>query len=213
MKKALYSIFYMFSITLVFTSLVSAVKFFNEDKIRQNEKIKFQKIVLQVLGMPIKDSGDKDIGLMFDQRIRQNIISGRTVYIAYENQGQGIMGYAFNVGGSGFWGPVQAMVALDPNLSTMTGISFYKHSETPGLGARITEDWFTRQFIGLPLRSITKDEHFFYLKPEGAEKGEKDLDAISGATGTSRAVEKFLNAELYTIIKDVSPVILKDRKG
>ena len=54
MKKRLFSIVYMFLITLLFTSLVSAVKIINEERIERNEKIKLQRIVLEVLGIPLQ---------------------------------------------------------------------------------------------------------------------------------------------------------------
>ncbi len=47
------------------------------------------------------------------------------------------------------------------------GLAFLRHSETPGLGGRITEDWFLEQFRGLPLRPAKRGESFFTLKPAG----------------------------------------------
>jgi electron transport complex protein RnfG len=49
--------------------------------------------------------------------------------------------------------------------------------ETPGLGLKATEDWFARQFVGLDSATA--------LKKEGGT-----IDAISGATITSRAVAR-----------------------
>lgn len=111
--------------------------------------------------------------------------------------------------GSGFWGPIEAMLAVDRNLTKIIGVSFYKHTETPGLGARITENWFVEQFIGLSLHPVSKSNKIFYLKPAGSQKSEKDLDAITGATGTSRAVERFLNIELNKILSVFEQIKLK----
>jgi Na+-transporting NADH:ubiquinone oxidoreductase subunit C len=88
------------------------------------------------------------------------------------------------------------MVGIAPDASRVLGIAFIRHSETPGLGGRITESWFTDQFEDLPLYPIEGDQNIFYLKPEGTAQAPNDLDAITGATNTSAAVETFLNQEL-----------------
>lgn len=214
MKNSLVSIAYMFLITFFFTSLVSAVKFFNEEKILNNEKIKLQKVVLHVLDISIINKTDEEILRLFETSIMVKTMNDQKYYIAYENDRETIRGYAFTVGGSGFWGPIEAIVAVDGNLSKISGISFYKHTETPGLGARITEEWFTKQFAGLSLHPVSDGKKMFYLKPFGSKTigsktGKTDLDAITGATGTSRSVENFLNAELDIILRNFDPL----RKG
>ena len=202
MKNSLFSIAYMFLITFLFTSLVSAVKYFNEEKILNNEKTKLQKIILQVLDIHIVNKTDEEILRLFESSIRVKKLNEKKYYAAYENDGKTIRGYAFTVGGGGFWGPIEAIVAVDGNLSKISGISFYKHTETPGLGARITEDWFTGQFKGLSIHPVSGEKKMLYLKQSGAKTDKKDLDAITGATGTSRAVENFLNSELDKILRN-----------
>ena len=48
MKKRLFSVAYMFLLTLFFTGLVSGIKAVNEKRIKINEDLKLQKIILQV---------------------------------------------------------------------------------------------------------------------------------------------------------------------
>ena len=130
-------------------------------------------------------------------------VKDKPLYVGYAEDGRTIVGYAFPIGGSGFWGPIFGMVAVDPEAARVLGIAFYRHSETPGLGARITEDWFTKQFQGLPLHPIEGDKKIFYLKPAGTGKARDELDAVTGATGTSRAVEAFVNQELDHFLRDL----------
>jgi Na+-transporting NADH:ubiquinone oxidoreductase subunit C len=103
----------------------------------------------------------------------------------------------FPVGGQGFWGPIKGMVAVDPKAERLIGVAFYEHSETPGLGARITEAWFKQPVQGpqAACRSAAT-RNIFYLKPSGSGQNPNQLDAITGATRTSAAVEQFLNKEL-----------------
>ena len=202
MKKRFLSVLYMFLITLFFTSVVSAVKLLNVERIETNQRVKLQRIILKVLDISVADkASDKDLVKVFDTRVKRIEVQGKDIYVSYEEDGKTISGYAFPVGGPGFWGPIYGMVAVDPEASKILGIAFYKHSETPGLGARMTEDWFTNQFIELPLYPIEEDKKIFYLQPTGTKKASNELDAITGATGTSRGIEAFLNEELDHFLK------------
>jgi Na+-transporting NADH:ubiquinone oxidoreductase subunit C len=95
-------------------------------------------------------------------------------------------GYVFIREGAGLWGTIVAAVGLDSELEHITGVAFLRQNETPGLGARITEEWFTTQFVGKqgPLTMV----------PEGEPAGETEFDAITGATITATAVQDLVNA-------------------
>ncbi len=213
MKKRLFSIAYMFLITLLFTSMVSAVKLLNEERIERNEKIKLQRIILEVLGMPVREgTPDAEVVRLFQGRVKTINVDEKNLYVGYEEGGRNIIGYAFPVGGPGFWGPIAGLVAVDGKASRLIGIAFYKHTETPGLGARMNEPWFRNQFKGLRLFPVKGDKRIFYLKPEGTASGPNELSAITGATGTSRAIEKFLNDDLDYFLKELWGT-LKKRRG
>ncbi len=204
MKKQALSIVYMFLITLFFASLVSAVKFFNEAKIETNRIVKLRRIILEVLDIPVREAiSNENLMRLFTAQIKDIQIGQRTLYIGYEEDGRTIRGYAVPVGGPGFWGPIQGMVGVTPDAAKVIGLAFYKHNETPGLGGRITEDWFSDQFKGLPLYPIEEGQNIFYLTVEGKQKGANELDSITGATNTSSAVELFLNQELDFFLREL----------
>ncbi len=78
-------------------------------------------------------------------------------------------------------------ICLEPDMETLKGIEVLDHSETPGLGGRITEDQFKKQFAGKKLRpNIT------VVRGKKAV-GANEVDAITGATNTSRGIESFIN--------------------
>jgi Na+-transporting NADH:ubiquinone oxidoreductase subunit C len=200
----------MFFITLFFTSIVSGVKVFNEERIERNQKAKLQRIILNVLQISEKgELSDDIINQIFETRIKSIQVEGTTLYLGYEEDGETILGYAFPVGGPGFWGPISGMIAVDSEASKIIGIAFYKHAETPGLGARITEDWFKDQFKGLPIFPVEDGKKIFYLKPQGTGEAPNELDAVTGATGTSRAVEGFLNNGLDRYLREVWKAVKK----
>ncbi|MCQ2183803.1 MAG: RnfABCDGE type electron transport complex subunit G [Bacteroidales bacterium] len=77
---------------------------------------------------------------------------------------------------SGFNGVLSIMVGITPE-GTISGTSALVCSETPGLGAKCTEEAFYRQFVGFdPSRKVLK------VRKDGG-----DVDAITAATITSRA--------------------------
>lgn len=87
---------------------------------------------------------------------------------------------AFQQVGTGYKPGLGVVVAIDPTKNQVAGIAVSSHAETPGLGARAKEEPFLRdQFRGLPLETT------FALKQDGG-----GIDAISGATTTSRGVCK-----------------------
>jgi len=107
------------------------------------------------------------------------------IYIVYSDGTK--IGYAFIAIGKGYGGDIDILVGLE-NKTTIKGISIVSHSETPGLGSRITESFFTDQFVGLNIESAA-------LKEDGGE-----VDAITSSTISSEAV---INAVRETAMEKV----------
>ena len=77
---------------------------------------------------------------------------------------------------SGSQGTITLVVGVDKESLTCTGISIISSSETSGLGAEASKDYFRDQFPG-------KDANTVLIEKEGGE-----IAAITGATITSKAV-------------------------
>ncbi len=207
-KKRAFSVAYMFALTLFFTAVVSGIHRFNQERIAVNEEIKLQKIILEVLGIePEPGTSDLEMKEIFERRVKIEEREGKILYRGFGADGQTLIGYAFPLFGPGFWGPIYGMIGVDPELAEVIGIAFYRHSETPGLGGRITENWFKDQFVGKRLLPGGKDQKYFYLVAPGTARAENEVDAITGATGTSRGVERLVDANL----KDYLPWIARQR--
>ena len=86
----------------------------------------------------------------------------------------------------GYGGDIQVVVGITAD-GTVSGISFLSISETAGLGMNAQNESFYGQYVGV------QTDHF-YVSKDGGE-GEP-IDAISGATITSRAVTGVVNAAL-----------------
>jgi Na+-transporting NADH:ubiquinone oxidoreductase subunit C len=196
----------MFILTLCFTSAVSAVKHVNKERIRTNEEVKFRAVVLDALRIPVPEGPDRkgSTAEVFNRRVRAVDVAGRRLYAGYDEAAETVIGYAFPAGGPGFWGPIESMVAVNPEATAIVGVNFYRHSETPGLGARMTEAEFRDQFRNFPLTGSSGKGRYFRLVQPGSAAGPDELDAITGATETSRAIERFLNSELDLFIGSVA---------
>lgn len=96
-------------------------------------------------------------------------------------------GYVVTVTDSeGYGGDIQITVGIAAD-GTISGISYLSISETAGLGMKATESSFTEQYVG-------KQAEKFAVSKDGGD-GEP-IDALSGATITSRAVTGAVNVAL-----------------
>lgn len=108
------------------------------------------------------------------------------IFIGYDESGSDV-GIAFIAEGGGFQGDIRMMVGMDIAAEKLTGMTVLSHLETPGLGARIEEEWFRGQFNG---KSI-KDN--FIAK--------EDVESITGATISSNAVSNILKNTIPEVLE------------
>ena len=87
-------------------------------------------------------------------------------------------------------------MGVSADYSKLIGIEFTSHSETPGLGGRIDEEWFKEQFRGIDLED-SQDDYIIYTPAAGG-----NVDAITGATLTSQSVREFVNEDIQKFITE-----------
>lgn len=192
-KGALYSVLFMMVITATFTFFLAAVNQNALAVIRNNQMIKNQKKVLYVFAIPYRESMTAaQINELYHQHIKESKNENLTIYEGYMNDQ--LIGYAIEIEGPGLWGNIRGVVAINDAYDTILGINFLSHSETPGLGGRIDENWFKEQFRNIKIRT-TPPYVIYRPSPDGA------VDAISGATLTSKAVLDIINKELTVFFK------------
>jgi electron transport complex protein RnfG len=107
---------------------------------------------------------------------------------AMDASGQKI-GYVVNCAGKGYGGDVKISVGIKSD-GTVTGIGFLSLSESPGLGLNAKKPAFYEQYKGKKVEAFSVVSHTATAK-------EGEINAISGATITSRAVTNAVNAALY----------------
>ncbi len=135
-----------------------------------------------------------------------NIVEGKTpaqltekdkelfpLYV-YKEDGQ-VVAYAFPIVGQGLWSTLYSYLAVEADATTIRGITFYKHGETPGLGGEIEKEWFQNNFKGKTIYSV-KDRKLtptVVVKGKAADivKGDElnyHIDGITAATITGQGV-------------------------
>lgn len=119
--------------------------------------------------------------------------SNRPLYVCSVD---GATKYVIPVSGAGLWGGIWGYIALDDDCETVYGTYFSHESETAGLGARITEDWFQTSFNGKKITASGSDDIMLSVVKKGKE-GNLDpsnyVDGITGATLTSDGVNNMIH--------------------
>ncbi len=111
--------------------------------------------------------------------------AGAPVDNCYEAvSGGSVVGHTAQVTVRGYGGPIEIIVGAAED-GTITGVSVggSDFAETAGLGARVKEAWFRDQYVGLTAPVTLK----------------QDVDAVSGATISSRAVTNGINTAMEYI--------------
>ena len=109
--------------------------------------------------------------------------------------------YIVPLRGAGLWDAIWGYMALEDELSTIKGVACDHKGETAGLGAEITQGWFQDRFVGerifdeagtLVGINVSKTNN----DPQGSDKMDHEVDAISGATITGDGVTAMISERL-----------------
>ena len=99
--------------------------------------------------------------------------------------------YVFPVRGYGLWSMMQGYLAVEPDLETVAGLTFYAQGETPGLGGEVTNPKWKKKWHG---KELYKDgEVELSVKKGDQSSNEYGVDALSGATITSNGVTNLVH--------------------
>lgn len=144
-----------------------------------------------------------------------NIIAGSflegqqeiTIFTHINAQGD-VVAYGLPLVGKGLWGTIEGFGVISADLQKMKGIAFTKQVETPGLGARITEEEYKSYFRNLDLSGFHGEASgpmpVFMVKQKAKsniEESTNSVQAITGATQTSQGVLDMVNSNLAVYIK------------
>lgn len=178
MKQALNILVFVIVMGLVSGAFLVGVDIYTAPKISKNVEFKLKSAVLDVFGIGYDRF---NCLVVFDKNIKTLKKDKYVFYIAPDSA----VGFEFH--GPGLWGPIHGIISLEKDLKTIREIKITHQEETPGLGGRVAEEEYLEQFKS---KEVIPQLVF---KPEGKAAQKNEVDAITGATGSSRALEKLLN--------------------
>lgn len=101
-------------------------------------------------------------------------------------QGKTVAGWVVKATGQGYADRIEALIGLDPQGATITGLFILEQKETPGLGNKISSADWRGQFAGKSTGSPLEVK-------KGSATAPNAIDAITGATISSRSVTDMVN--------------------
>ena len=210
-------------ITAIPCAILLALYFVTAPRIAEYHEIKLKKSVLDIFSIPyrteekqffglkLKKVDKNDVRNVFDNSITVETITNqyneqteegekeKELFMYYKDEElQGIgfiatrLGYGFNKAAD-----ISLFICVGSDLETVKGIEVLDHAETPGLGGRMTEEKFKKQFVGKKLKpklSIVRGRKTV---------GSNEVHAITGASYTSKGVEDIINEAMKAFWREM----------
>jgi Na+-transporting NADH:ubiquinone oxidoreductase subunit C len=217
-----YTIIFSIVLVIVVGALLAFFANFTKADRVKNDQVKAQIDILNAIGV---DADRSNATEMFAKYIKvQKVIEGEKVsdddkaylidvkkeldnakkgltqrlplFIA-EKDGKSL--FILPVRGNGLWDAIWGYIALNDDLKSINGVYFDHKGETPGLGANITEKFFTDDFKGENIYDASGNFKGIEISksngdPNNADKADSQVDAISGATITGNGVGAMINS-------------------
>lgn len=113
-----------------------------------------------------------------------------------------LSGWVIKAGGQGYADKLEILIGLDSTADTISGIFILEQKETPGLGNKITlPQWrnqFNRKNTGTPLTVV-----------KGNNRTPHSIDAVTGATISSRSVAAIVNRTIDDVKGRLTPATIR----
>ena len=163
---------YIIILVAIVSVLLSAAAMWLQPYQRRNELNEQRVNILKAAGITGVDN--KNAEQLYNQHCTAEI-KGDTPYYIIDGKITVIPMH-----GNGLWGRIWGYLGLSGDLQTIVGAVFDHKSETPGLGAEIATPEYQNRYEGKPIK--------------------EKVDAIAGATRTSKGVEEMISRTLETYL-------------
>ena len=176
----------LFVTCVIVAGLLGLVNSVTEGPIAEKNKTKTAAAIQEVLP---EMEGSPAVVELTDEMTAAASGAGATITEAYEAQAGGsVIGYALKIVASGSQGNIEMMVGVDAE-GAVTGVSIVKNSETSGIGSKVMDNMPTAKGVGVL-------DQFVGMSGAGSLSVGSNVDAISGATVSSKGVTKGVNTAL-----------------
>jgi Na+-transporting NADH:ubiquinone oxidoreductase subunit C len=200
-KGSLYSLIYAAILGTVCALLLTAVADVTAPFRQANAEAEEILNILMVLDINLpSDKSAKQLKEVFKNNVREEQRNGIEAYVRFRPEArEQVQAIALRFSGPGLWGPIKGFLALEPDMKTIRGLTFYEQEETPGLGGEIAAKWFRDQFAGKSIED--KDGNPGFVISTSGDPAPNKVDGISGATMTCDKVQMILNELIEKISK------------
>ena len=202
MKNNVYTLCYAGVLGTVCALLLTAVASLTKSYQDANAEAEKNRNILGVLQVPYPaDSSSQELVKIYEDNVSEEQSGELDMfrYVPPPDSGK-TETVAIGFEGPGLWGPVKGFLALDKDMRTIRGITFYEQEETPGLGGEIAADWFREQFVGKSILDEAGNAGIIISSDEG--EAPNKVDAISGATMTCDKIQAMLNEVIKSIVEE-----------
>ncbi len=227
----LYTFVFISIVTIICAGLLSSAAYYLKDKQETNVEVDMKKNILKAVKLlennkisqkEILDSYNKNIesyvvnnlgeiielpeGILVEdidpEKEDTKPESDRLFPVYVKKTGTDITAYCIPVIGKGLWSTMHGYLALEPNLNTIRGITFYKQAETPGLGSEVEAESFQNKFIG---KQIWDDDDNLVavkiLKLEPSPDSPNIMHEVAGISGATKTSDGVMNLLLKDLTK------------
>ena len=187
MKSRVYMVFVLTLVAVISSGLLAYFAVYTQPYIEKNKKKEIEQAITEVIP-GVKKS---------EPMVNENKFK---IFKGFDENGD-VKGYAVYIVGTGFQDMITLMFGVDKDIKTLFSLKILDQKETPGLGAKITDEHEFLQFW----KNKDIEEKIVLAKPpkDIKELKENEVNAISGATISSRSVVKIVNNALNKVKKEV----------
>ncbi len=200
MKGNVYTLCYAAVLGGVCAFLLTAAASFTAPYKAANEEAEEVLNILTALKVSFKeDASSKELLDIFNTDVRSEPRGDMELFVYSPKEAAGkTEAVVVRFEGPGLWGQVKGFLALESDMRTIRGLTFYHHEETPGLGGEISSEWFRKQFVGKKIVDAS-GKGGIVIRMGGNLAG-NEVDGITGATMTCDKVQEMLNNVITDII-------------
>lgn len=195
MKGKFYTLGYAAGLGIICALLMTGVGQFTQPYREANAQAERMRKILEVLAVPFAAAARaEEMVEIYGKNVQEEKRGGLTFYVfRREDPPAEVQAVAVGFAGTGLWGPIKGLLALESDMRTIRGIAFPEQEETPGLGGEISSKAFRNQFAGKSIQDRDGNPGIRILRDKGTI-GPNEVDGITGATMTCNRVEAMLNA-------------------
>ena len=200
MKGNTYTVCFAAILGTVCALLLTGASKFTEGPRERNKLAEKNRNIFTALNIEFdKKASSEELLKIYEEKIKPEKQEDTTFYKHIENGT--VKGVAVLFEGNGLWGKIKGVLALEEDLETIKGITFYEQEETPGIGADIVEPYFRERFVGKKI--VDSDgKPGIVIKAGLTDPGQNEIDGISGATMTVDKVSDMLNNYIEKVVSE-----------